>query len=468
MLLVYIKNLDKMGVKDKKCLYMAKINIWRGLWLMALTVALKLRGVRKADRENQEDIAHILDISPSGVSRIEKGEFEYTEEQENILRKHYHLVGIPLREREYPGFRNNITLMRDYTRDGKIDEAKKVQEKVKGILKLEFCEPDFCTLYRLTEVLLFQEEKKLDDAEKLLSSLQKDVDSFSSENIFHYNSCMGSLYSLQDDEENALPYYKKAYNLRDSSAFISLEDKNRLCFNFANCYSGLERYQRSIMVVNKLDRGNTLRQISVSNLSIDILQANNHTMVFIFDEAEEILQKCLLDATSLDNTFYIGLTNLNLGILYSYSEKWGESVEYTKKSIPLFEKNSRVHLDALYFCAIGSIELKDTEEVYKILKVFESLENKTNANEVLHKTIEHIMAIKSYKSQFFEESVNYIEDVSIPFFIKSRYSVEAARCCELLEKTYGKRKKLESYRMGKEAKELYKRILFDHEGGDNK
>jgi len=468
MLLVYIKNLDKMGVKDKKCLYMAKINIWRGLWLMALTVALKLRGVRKADRENQEDIAHILDISPSGVSRIEKGEFEYTEEQENILRKHYHLVGIPLREREYPGFRNNITLMRDYTRDGKIDEAKKVQEKVKGILKLEFCEPDFCTLYRLTEVLLFQEEKKLDDAEELLSSLQKDVDSFSSENIFHYNSCMGSLYSLQDDEENALPYYKKAYNVRDSSAFISLEDKNRLCFNFAKCYTSLERPHRSIMVISRLDRGNALRQISISNLSIDILQANNYTMIAIYEESEEILQKCLLDATSLDNTFYIGLTNLSFGVLYIYKEEWADAVKYTKQAIPFLEKNSRFHLNALYFCARGSIELKDTEEVYAILKVFESLENKSEANEVLYNTIKHIMAIKSYKSQFFEDSVNYIEEVSIPFFIKSRDSMEAAVLYELLEKTYGKRKKLESYRASKDAKELYKKIFFDHEGGDIK
>ena len=429
-----------------------------------LSVAEKIKALRKAKGINQHKLAEIIYSDVSKVIRVENGEEDYTEIQLQSIVKHFKIEGLPLTKDDCIAFKQRLYLFMDYLKDRNMIEASSIHAEIAGIVKFEPCDPDLPMLFRLFEIVFFLVKNEIATAEKKLLALDDCTDDMTEEQLYHYYSNMGTLKSMQNKYEEGLGYYQKARVLNEQNNEFMAEDGERLYFNIGSCYTFLELPFRAILFLLKARSIYTEDRAKKFGLHLDSMLALNYIKANELDEAGKLLEKCRTQAKCLNNDLFIGYTLRSYGLLCKKLDAWPAAMDYFNQSLKHCEKGSDYYLGALYQlvrCMIGNKEhRKAKSKLAEIKAAFKDNEAYTISFESLY----HFSIISNRITQNNAESVEYIETVTIPYLMKTHDYLEAVDYLQLLELHFMKTKKTKkSHQMTKAIRDILARCFVNEE-----
>jgi tetratricopeptide (TPR) repeat protein len=321
------------------------------------------------------------------------------------------------------------------------------------------------TLYRIFEVLLLLAEGKLDLADEKLKYFESIYDKMSSEHRFYYYWKLGSLCGLRNNHRGALTHYTKALKIAGQNKEIFSEqsdNEERLYYNLAVCYTEIELPNRAILFLNKMNRASFKDKSSNYGLAVDITIAQNYYKAGLYDEAEKILKDCLMRASITDNKFYIGLSLQNLGIINRYLENWETAIQYFNQTLHIFEEDTRYHIWALYWKILCMIELGNLSEVERFLRDIKPSIKENDRYSIFLQTLKHITHLNRSITVYNTNAIDYIENVSVPWFIENSSKLEAVSCYKLLERHYREAsRKMKSFETNKKIRTMYEEMFIN-------
>ncbi|MCL2169498.1 MAG: helix-turn-helix transcriptional regulator [Defluviitaleaceae bacterium] len=403
--------------------------------------AQKIRALRKAKGTTQVELAEVILSSSASVSRVELGDYTYNKEEIAAIKSHFGITDMPLTEHECEAFRNGLYFWRDHIRDKRMVEAREMRDRFSPVLILEPCDDDLPLLYRLFDILLMFYEGGLDKAEQELDKLESKVDTMLPEHLYYFNTNKGSLLALRKRFENALEFYLKALHIFENNKLPFQTNINVLYYHIAHCYTSMESPSHAIIFLGKIPELSNSGKIATYEIGIDILRAINFRMVGHFQEAESLLKNCLLQAKGVQSKSYVGFTLFNLGMLYRCLGKWDEAISHLDQALDTFEMASEYHLPVVYHRICCLIEKRDFVKAEAEIELSEALCSQNQDHVILIKSLPHILNISRRISTYDGESVDFIENITIPFLIKECESFEAVKCYELLLHHFKRTKK---------------------------
>jgi len=436
-----------------------------------LTISEKLKILRKNAGMTQAEFSEAIWSNPTKVSRAESGEDEYNEEEINAARKHFGIEDMPLTELEREAFKARLDFWRDLIKDHRLEEAKEIEETVSPILMLEDFERDLAIFYRSIEVLSLLTCGALDEAEEKLSYLENVLVGMNTENRYYYHSLMGSLYAMRHKYKDALKFYEKADEISESRfCDISLDEKGRLYVNMAYCHTKLESHLNAIILLNQVQETGIKNRITHYSLSADISLAVNYIKIGEYKKARRILDKCLVQAKGIRDNLYVGIVFLNLGLLHMNISDWDEAIRQLDVALLILKKahsKSDHYTLSFYYKIRCLIYLKKFREADRELAQITIEDNVDDMRKILYKSLRRILFISKSKTVYNEEAAEYIEHITVPYFIDFGDCYEAVKCLELLSDYYlTTRKSGKSIEMRLAIGEIYKRMLIKQEDGD--
>jgi len=413
-----------------------------------LSIEQKIRLLRKSKEINQDGIAAMLLTTQRRISRIERGEVEYTENELKSLKEHFDIEGMPLTVFECEAFKGRLYVWLDEIRSKDIHKAKETQKELYKITNLEACDFELFTLYRLFEALLSVAEGDTDTAKKILQSLEVVLDAMTEEHRYYYNFHMGALNATLFDFETALRFYHQALDVAQGYNGVLPDGREKIYYNIAVCYNRMELTSHSILFLSEIPKTSFEDKMTTRSLGIDIMRATNCYKIGLYTEAEKILNDCLVRATSIDSKLYIGLSLYHLGVVRRYLEDWERAVEYFNQAKSNFIGNTQYaeYLNLANYmkirCIIG---LRKFNEIEKELK--KSIPELKTIDEypIFLEALKHIMHLHRNNSNYNINAVRYLENTAIPSFLKNSIRFEALDCYTLIlrhEEKSGTQKKI--------------------------
>ena len=427
--------------------------------ITALSIGEKVKLLRKAMDITQAELAEAIWTNPAKISAVENGTDEYNEEQLEAIKKYFNIVDMPLSEQDCIAFKKRLYIWRDIIRDRLMTEAKEMYGKMSAIVNLDPCDSDLPMLYRLFEVVLLLYEGSIDLAEEKLNHLSNAVKNMTPEHLHYYYSNKGLLNSLRGKYEVALNFFMQAFELRKHHKDAYLEDDERLYYGMAECYTNLERVHCAIKSLHKLSSVNKERRTEIFTFAIDNLFALNYLKMGEYEEAEELLNNCLIITKGIDNKFLVGMVLYNLGLLNSYSKKWKKAMQFLDQAMSNLKIDSAHYLWSFYHkinCVIKNREFSNAEKLIEQAKdLYRADESKIAPFESLN----HLLSINKRFTQYNDKSTDYIENITIPFFINQHDYFIALSYYETLEQHYKKiRNHKKSLSAAKDMRDIYEKV----------
>ena len=426
------------------------------------SIGEKIKLLRKAKAMTQAELAEIILSNSAKVSRVENGDEEYSQEELEAIREHFKMAEMPLTEFERAAFKEGLYFWRELIIDRKIDEAKDFRDKKSFAVELELFDPDLSFLYRLFDIMLLLNDRDIVAAEEKMSYLRGVINDMNAEHLYFYYSNHGLLSVTRDfDYKAALEFYEKARELKKSHNNILQGSDEKLYFDMATCHTQLEFPFCAIMLLDKIPEIYVERRTERFKSSLGARYAVNYIKIGKLKEAEEILSKCLVKAKGIDDKLFTGAALHNLGLLYKQSKEWGKAIEHLDQALSIFEIGADYHLWTLYHkihCLIGA---KDFLEAEKMIKQARAAYGTNNANLIPFESINHYLIICKRMTLYNEKSVEYIENVTIPYLIKQHDNFLAIGYYALLEQHYKKtRKNVKSLLMSKAIRDIYEKVFI--------
>ncbi|MCL2575625.1 MAG: helix-turn-helix transcriptional regulator [Defluviitaleaceae bacterium] len=437
-----------------------------------LSVVDKIKLLRNKQEVSQYKLADIALTSQRKISNIETGIGRYIEDELLLVKKYLGIEGMPLTDDECNTFRGRLYHWRDMIRKHQIDEAEKLQDELKGIVNLEIFDFDMPTLYRLFEALLLIVRNKGDDlvvAEEKLRTLENSLDDMTEEHRYYYDFHMGALYARRNDFETAIEFYYKALDRKKKQKDNLLDSEEKIYYNLALCYTDLEQLSRATVFLSRMPKIGSEDKTSSRSLGVDIMRAMNYYKIGLPNEAEELLNDCLMRAKIVNNQPFIGLSLAHLGAMHRYLQNWEKAIEYLDQALDAFGTDAehfRYSSWVLYFKFRCRMELGGLAKIEKELRDLKNSLSKREIDEysdfleTLYKTLLHIVGVKKCMSRYDKNSVDYLETTSVQFFEKYSHRLEAIDCYKLLvqhfERTSQQKKSLEA---NKAMVKIYERMV---------
>ena len=419
-----------------------------------MTIAEKLRDVRKDRKLSQASFADALGFAVSKISDIENNLKTYTDEQILVLKKLLGIEGAPLTDGELTTFKKRLYIWRDYIKNNRIDEGRKLHQELMVITKLSF-ERDLCLLYRIFEAKQLTEEDNFSAARDILESIEGLLNDTCNENKYHFYYTMGTLCIHERNAKDALA----AYEMASSLEVDGLEKEVTLYYNMAICYSFLGRYVRTINAILQIYNEFDHSRINAHTLRFDNELAINYVRINQIDQAIGLLENALDKAKNLDNRAFVGITFHNLGCAYRKLDKHEEAIEYFDKAAEYFEEGTSHYLENLYFKALCLIALKKKSQYKSVLLRSESLSEKSEHYALLFRSLAHLLSIRD------EHSVDFIEGRTIPYLLEGYYYYLALDFCDALISVHTKNEaKVKALEIKALRGEIVSKITF---GGGN-
>jgi tetratricopeptide (TPR) repeat protein len=415
-----------------------------------LSVEEKIKQIRESKDITQSALSDILGCGNATVSRIENGKAKYTGEQLKEVRKFLGVEDAPLLDSEIEDFKKRLYFFRDYVKDWRIYEARKLREELSIITQVPF-EPNLRILYEMLAIRLLMREGCIESAEKALDDVKALIDETTVENMYHYYYNMGSLNAHKGNYSEAQKFFFTAHNME---AFGFTKEPN-LYYNLALCYSKLGMYVSAVSVLERT-RNEFNHEEYTNDLAMhfDCLLAINYMRIGRLEQAKVLLDKSLERARNFNRRFFIGRALHNYGCVQLKLNEFEKAIEYFEQASDYFEENSLECLENLYFKIRCLIAMK-SPTVKVLLSRAKSLAEKNEHYSLLFESLTHLLTIKN------EESLQYIETTTIPYLLEKFEYYRVLDYCELLENVYEKKgNKIKPLEIAAIIRDIYKKILF--------
>jgi len=421
-----------------------------------LSSSQKITMLRQERKARQEDLAAALGCTKSRISKIEKGEWDYSEEDIKAAKKFFGIEKAPFTEGELLVFKQHLYKLRDVIKNGLIEKAKEHQKDLKIIKELPF-EADLQMLYRMFDIRLALKEMNVALAEEMLLAEKAGIENACGENRHHFYFNMGSLNFIRNDFKTALQYYLKA---RELEAFVLVKDV-ALLINLAICYSSLGKYALSISLREEAKHNYDFHNTNMLAAYSDSSLAINYVRIGQIAKAKQLLENCLLKAMGFGDKVFTGAILHNYACAHLKANEREKALEYFNQAFEYFNKGDRFYLESMYWKARCLIADKKTLAKGKVLIA----EAKSLAKENEHYTIAFESLAHSISLND-DKSLEYIEKKTIPYFIEKYEYFRVLHYCELLENLFikrGKGYKIRALEMTAIVRSIIKEIAFGEE-----
>ena len=333
-----------------------------------LSIAIKIKLIRKAQDFSITPLAEMARISPRKIMDAEKGKAEYNEKQLASLQKVLGIEDVSLTELDRAAYKERIYIMYEQTKLKNLSEAKAIRDDMAKIIKLEPCYFNLVALFRIKVASIALAEGDLKTAEEQLNFYHSCLGDLDNKNLYLYFHCKSHLASKLNNYEETLESLLKVCDLEKRNKCFLPDEVERLYYNIAACYSYLEFSYRAIAFAIKAKAVCSTNRMDVINVYLDNIIGLNYAKADEVEDAIEILDKCLIKAKSINDNFSIGITLFNLGYAYKKAEDWKTSIEYLAQASKCFEKDSRDYISSLshkIYCTIKSRQFNQAKHMIK-------------------------------------------------------------------------------------------------------
>jgi len=429
------------------------------------SLGTKVMLLRKHHSISQEMLSEVIRTRRDKIVSVERGESEYTEAHVKAIKQYFDIVDLPLEEDEREAFVKRIYRWRDYMKLRSISEAKDFGKDLAQVVKLEPCDPDLVMLYRMFEVRMLAQAGDYAAADDALCLPEDVIEKASYENLYHYYYNKGYLSSYREDHEESVTFFLKALDIYESIENLLPEKDTGLYYNIARCYMYTDLPNNTLYYLLKARDVYAEEKLSILRIAIDRDIAVCRIQLNQLRNVEKILDKCLVDAKSLKDGFFIGTILHMHGFLNKQANNKEAAIDYFKKALEYHTEGSVFMYETLYYKIQCHIEIREFSKASQLLKQAKT----TCANERWKANFEalgHFLIISRSITQVNQESENYIESIAIPHFFKWHSYFFALEYYRLLENHYERsRRTARASEMTKKALAIALRCFANQKGG---
>jgi len=427
-----------------------------------MPIGEKIKLLRTANSMTQAELGEIIWSSAAKISRVESSGETYKQQDLEYIKQHFGFLEMPLTDFECDAFKEGLYFWRELIIDRKLSEAREFGDKRSYATQFEPFDFDIAVLYRLFEALLLIYEGGFEAAEEKIDYLRGALGKMNDEYLCLHYINLGLLSIRRDgDYETALDFYKQAYELKENNESISTRIDEKLYIDMALCYTYLDYPNRALFFLNKTPKAYTEKRSEQFKTSLNVVLAGNYRKIGELKEAEKILSKCLLRVKGIGDENLIASALYEHGLLYKRLNNLEQAIECFDQTLGIKQANPSYHQWVLYHKIHCFIGMRNFAEAEKLIEQAKALYRTNKEHLIPFESISYFLTISNSITQFSEESVDYIEKVTIPYLIKQHDYFLAADYYAILEKHYKKtRKNMRSLIASKGIKDIYEKVFI--------
>ena len=416
------------------------------------TLGVKIKEIRIARGVTQDELAVAASSDSPTISKIENGNLTCSDDLLWEIKKALNAEIIPLLEGEYESFLNKLHEWYDVISKRNLIKASAMRNDLSAITCLQ-SEKELNLIYTLFECRLLLGLNQTEPAQKILATIEPELHSLTDIQLYHFYYNKGTFENKFARYKEALTFYMKAFDLTKKG----LKESLPLYYNIAHCYYKNGLYSRSITFLEKARTVFTSDEGTLPMFHIENLLATNFIRINCLQNAKILLDKCYKTVSTTNDKTNMGLVLMNYGYLYIMAKKHLKALDYLNEAETYIDENTDYSLEILYQKARCLVAMNRVTSCAPLLA--KGIE-RTKENELyqsLFISLSHLLSLSQLDSRA------YIEDVAIPYFMKTSNYIIALDYTENLENYY--RKKGKSYngkrlKMTDLARNLYK-YMYD-------
>jgi len=433
----------------------------------------KIIGLRKDRKISQAKLANAMFISPGKISRVERGKGQFTPEERKLAAAFFGVEGALMSEQELIAADVSISDMRIHTIFREFDKAGAIRDRLAKMVDLEPCNSERSMLFRLNEAHYLLSSDNIDEGEEKMDFLHGLLDSMNYRNQYFYYFNMGILHIKRTRHEEGLKACIKALYLIDKidnhDGFqLHKSEKQRLHCNIGSCCIYLQYINHAVLYLTKirgLDDYNEERR-TILDFHVDVMLAQSYIKSDALYEAKRLLDRCHVWALGDEDNTYIGWVEFCYGALYMGAKDWDKALPHLNKAIECSKEGTELHFSALKHKVKCLTDSRTFPEAGDELDEAIAIYGTHDVYSTYFVSLGHCLTISRRMSCSNPEEVEYLEKVAIPYFEEKHDYLDVKDCYELMEAHLEKiGNGRESYRMGQEARDIYKRCFASNIGG---
>lgn len=379
----------------------------------------KIRLMREKAGITVSDLAKILNYTTGFISLVEQGKRSISPEMLTSMKKSMGYEGVPVTEEEVINFRLMLYDFHESIKNSQLDETREKSDAIRPIVEKCF-EEEFRVLYCLFDSYLLIRERKYENAKNQLDTLTDKIETFTDEQkYFYYHFYAVSVYK---DYAKAIQYLLKA---EDIAKKMNKQEAS-IYYSLSNIYSRIDYSPKAIVygeIALKLAQNSADKAYL---LNIEATLAFEYSKVGFPALALERLRGCLARKKSLGNARELERTYHNLGCIYLRIKDYTNAEDYFNKSLKYCDTGDWAYLNNKLYIAYMLIDKGEKKNALALIE--ELLPLAQNASDMLLflESSKHSLNLKNV------ESLNYLENISIPQLLKMGQHLKAIKYMNIL------------------------------------
>ena len=386
----------------------------------------KIRLMRDKSGITVNDLANTLNYSTGLISLIEQGKRSVKPEMLILIRKSMKYEEVPLTEEEVINFRLMLYDFYESIKNLHLGEAREKSDAIRPLVEKCF-EEEFKVLYYLFDSYLLIREQKHEKAKNQLETLTDKIETFTDEQkYFYFYFYAGSIYK---DYAQTIQYLLKA---KDIAQKINKQEAS-LYYSLSNIYSRID-YSPKAIIYGEIAL--KLAQNSVDKaylLNIEATLAFEYSKVGFPNLALERLYGCLAREKTLGNPRRLGNIHHNLGCIFLRMKDYANAEAYFNKSLKYCEIGDWAYLNNKLYIAYMLIDKGERNNALAFIEELLPLAQNTSDILLFLESAKHSLDLKNV------ESLDYLENTSIPQLLKMGQHLKAIKYMSILSVFHEKR-----------------------------
>ena len=413
-----------------------------------LSLGEKLRQVRKSKELSLANIAYDTGLSESTIGRIERGEEvggNPTPEQLAAIKKALGIPDAPLLDYEVKTYEGRLCYIKELIYTGRLQEAKTTIQDLAVILDLPFEKDLFAILLLLDARLLMMENDGVAFPEEAKKRIDKvgtyltEIDHRSRDEVlywFHFNKC--SYYTAKVEYKKALEHGLIALNHENTElrADMAMRRAIGIAYFFRGQLFHASKYFEQAMSAATRDTPSKIISQLKSTLATCYIYTNE------LDKAQKLLEETYSYAKSTNNIWHLVSALLELGKISHIKGNYDDALSfYDQGFLGQKECNLSLYVSGLSYKVVTLIRMKQFDECQKLINEGKDILNThkerilASDNMLMHFNSHHHRANLKDRN-----SIDYLENVSIPHYRKVGPKFVALDICQELEEHYKKQR----------------------------
>jgi len=301
---------------------------------------------------------------------------------------------------------------------------------------MECCDPELAWLYRLPRIDWLLRQGQAEEAQEEMNFFKGKINEMTVRHKYHYNHNEGLLLSRDLNYEEAMKFFEKSSVIAENNDDFAQILKDRPISNIGGCYTEMNYPNAAIIFLEAAIKESPKSRVDFFYFYTSLSLALSYAKVGIFRNSEQHLKESIEYVESTGNEPYIGLVFYTAGKVYHIKEDWDKAIESLNEALNYLGVGSEYYNWSFWYKLLCAIEKEDYQLSSQMLK--EAKDLGIDADEMLipFKHLSCFRNVHKGKTQPKEEDVEYMLNVSIPYFLARHYKFLAIRAYELIIEHY--------------------------------